>query len=297
MNDLKPKKLGRGLGALLSPEDFSILNPNSKVRMHTDYVEAISVDLIDTNPYQPRTDFDDDALAELSESIQMHGLIQPITIRPVENGRYQLIAGERRLRASKLAGYRDIYAYIRTADEMQAIQMALVENLQREDLNALEIAYSYKRLMDEFNLTQEELSKRVSKNRSTIANFLRLLNLSKETQAALRDDKITMGHARAIVGLEDFKLQNMALAEVINKQLSVRQTESLIKQLFKNQVKPKVNVTVKLPQSYLEIKSGLMQKFNSKIEISRNLKGEGKLMIHFKTDEDFQRILKQITGE
>ena len=297
MNDPKPKKLGRGLGALLSPEDFSILNPNSKVRMHTDYMEAISVDLIDTNPYQPRTDFDDDALSELSESIQMHGLIQPITVRPVENGRYQLIAGERRLRASKLAGYRDIYAYIRTADEIQAIQMALVENLQREDLNALEIAYSYKRLIDEFNLTQDELSKRVSKNRSTIANFLRLLNLSKETQAALRDDKITMGHARAIVGLEDFKLQNMALAEVINKQLSVRQTENLIKQLFKNQVIPKVKVAVKLPQSHLEIKSDLTQKLNSKIDISRNLKGEGKLTIHFKTDDDFQRLIRQIIGE
>ena len=230
--------LGKGLGALLGEGEYSVLAPNSSVRVKADANTNIKIDSIDLNPGQPRTDFDPVALEELAQSIKTYGLIQPITVRPIEKGRYQLISGERRLRAAKLAGMTEIPAYVRSVDEIQSIQMALVENIQREDLNAIEIAVSYQRLLDECNLSQDELSEKVGKGKTTIVNYLRLLKLSKEVQIAVRDNTISMSHARVIVGFDDFEIQNKLLDEILKKNLSVHEAEALSKKIAK-EVKPR----------------------------------------------------------
>ena len=235
--DKEAKKLGKGLGALLGGGNLPIAQ-NSAARIKQDSVGTIRIESIELNPNQPRSKFDEEALRELAESIKTYGLIQPITVRPIANGKYQLISGERRLRACKLAGLQEIPTYVRTVDDMQSIQMALVENIQREDLNALEIALSYQRLMDEFGFSQDEISAKVGKNRSTITNYMRLLKLSLPAQIAVRDNVISMGHARALVAVENEKLQEKLLKQVIDGGLSVRQTEALVKK-HSSEFKPK----------------------------------------------------------
>ncbi len=283
--------LGKGLGALLGEGEYSVLAPNSSARVKADSNTTIRIDSIDVNPGQPRTDFDQEALEELAQSIKTYGLIQPITVRPIEKGRYQLISGERRLRASKLAGLTEIPAYVRSVDEVQSIQMALVENIQREDLNAIEIAVSYQRLLDECSLSQDELSEKVGKGKTTIVNYLRLLKLSKEVQIAVRDNKVSMGHARSIVGFEDFNVQNQMLEEVLQKNLSVRETEALAKRLSQT-VKPKRKITVRLSDQVQSFKDGFSAKLGSKVSIVKDAKGIGKITIPFKSDDELSKIIK-----
>ncbi|MBR6063876.1 MAG: ParB/RepB/Spo0J family partition protein [Bacteroidales bacterium] len=287
------KKLGKGLGALLGGGDLPIAS-NSVARIKQDSVGKIRIDSIEVNPNQPRTKFDEEALRELAESIKTYGLIQPITVRPIANGRYQLISGERRLRACKLAGLQEVPTYVRTVDEMQSIQMALVENIQREDLNALEIALSYQRLVDEFGFSQEEVSEKVGKNRTTVTNYLRLLKLSLPAQIAVRDNVISMGHARALVTLENEKLQEKVLKQVIDNGLSVRQTESLVKK-YSSEFKPaKTKIKITLSDEVNQFVSSISKKLNSKVSVNKDLSGKGKIVIPFTSDEDLKQMISKL---
>ncbi len=287
------RKLGKGLGALLGGGDLPIAS-NSVARIKQDSVGKIRIDSIEVNPNQPRAKFDEEALRELAESIKTYGLIQPITVRPIANGKYQLISGERRLRACKLAGLQEIPTYVRTVDEMQSIQMALVENIQREDLNALEIALSYQRLVDEFGFSQEEVSDKVGKNRTTITNYLRLLKLSLPAQIAVRDNVISMGHARALVTLENEKLQEKVLKQVIDGGLSVRQTESLVKK-YSSEFKPaKTKIKITLSDEVNQFVSSISKKLNSKVSVSKDLSGKGKIVIPFTSDEDLKQMISKL---
>ena len=286
--------LGKGLGALLGEGEYAVLSPNSSVRVKADTNTNIRIDSIDLNPGQPRTDFDPVALDELAQSIKTYGLIQPITVRPIEKGRYQLISGERRLRAAKLAGMTEIPAYVRSVDEIQSIQMALVENIQREDLNAIEIAVSYQRLLDECNLSQDELSEKVGKGKTTIVNYLRLLKLSKEVQIAVRDSKISMSHARVIVGFDDFEIQNKLLDEILKKNLSVHEAESLSKKIAK-EVKPRRKIHVRLSDKVIAFKDYFSKRVGSTVSIVKDAKGIGKITIPFKSDDELARIIETLS--
>lgn len=260
----------------------------------TTSITSISIDSIEANPFQPRKEFDQEALDELAQSIRQQGVITPITVRHMPDGKYQLIAGERRLRASQLAGLKEIPAYIRIATDTQMMEMALVENIQRENLNAMEIAFSYNALIEECQLTHEQLSEKVGKNRSTITNYLRLLNLPSETQIALSSDQISMAHARCLVNVEDTETHLALLHDIINKQLSVRQTEQLVKQIANH--KPVVTTRKKedLPETHAATRSALKQYLQSEVDIKRSRRGKGTLTIHFNNDRDFERIIKLI---
>ena len=293
MMDKDAKKLGKGLGALLGGGNLPIAQ-NSAARIKQDSVGTIRIESIEVNPNQPRAKFDEEALKELAESIKIYGLIQPITVRPIANGKYQLISGERRLRACKLAGLQEIPTYVRTVDDMQSIQMALVENIQREDLNALEIALSYQRLMDEFGFTQDEVSDKVGKNRSTITNYVRLLKLSLPAQIAVRDNVISMGHARALVAVEDEKLQEKLLKQVVDGGLSVRQTETLVKK-HTSEFKPaKTKIKITLSDEVNQFMSSLSKKLNSKVSVNKDLSGKGKITIPFTSDDDLKQIISKL---
>jgi ParB family chromosome partitioning protein len=258
----------------------------------------IPLDHIEVNPFQPRTTFEEESLNELADSIRVHGVIQPITVRRLENNRYQLIAGERRLRASKLAGKKEVPAFARAASDQESIEIALIENIQREDLNPLEIAINYKRLQDECELTQEELAVRLGKNRSTVTNFIRLLKLPPDLQAGLRDNKITMGHAKALLSLDDVGSLLAAYKETILKGLSVRQVEELVRQY---ESKPKKNAPVAnnakpLPFTVKKMQDKLTSALSTKVQISRTQDGKGEIVVKFYNDDDLERIVESITG-
>ena len=293
MNAIQKKKaLGRGLSALISTSTPTneVVALDSPSRIETNNIDNINIDTIDANPWQPRTEFESIALQELSDSIKTHGLIQPITVRKTENGRYQLISGERRLRASTLANLTEIPAYIRSVNDQQMIEMALVENIQRENLNSIEIALCYQRLIDECQLTQDQLSEKVGKNRSTITNFLRLLKLSSTVQLAVRDNKISMGHAKIIAGLTSADKQEELCKQIIENELSVRSTELLAKKMNENNVQ-QTKTKINLPEDFSHSKKELAHTLNAKVEISRNIKGKGSIQIGFKNDEDFRRLI------
>ncbi|APD05789.1 putative chromosome-partitioning protein ParB [Flavobacteriaceae bacterium UJ101] len=287
----KKRALGRGLSALLSADHNEI---NSAQDKNADQVVGnimeISLSDIEVNPFQPRTQFDSTALEELAGSIKELGVIQPITVR--KNGSiFQLVSGERRFRASKLAGLETIPAYVRLANDQEMLEMALVENIQRQDLDAIEVALSYQRMIDEINLTQDEMSKRVGKKRSTITNYLRLLKLDPIVQTGIRDKMISMGHGRALIIIEDPTDQIDVYEQIIKNNLSVRQTEDLVKR-FKEQddiesSKPKKSG---LTNSHKKAIKDFSNHFNTKIAINRNTSGKGKITIEFKNDEDFERI-------
>ena len=232
---MKKKALGRGLSALLSdtPETQKL----EEAPVSTGPMNEIPITDIEVNPYQPRKNFDQEALRELADSIKVHGIIQPITVRKLARNQYQLISGERRFQPSKLAGLKSIPAYVRSADDQQMLEMSLIENIQRENLNPIEIALSYQRLLTECNLKQEELGDRVGKNRSTVTNYLRLLKLPPDIQIALRDNKLSMGHARAIISIESPDIQLIIFKRTIQEDLSVRQVEELVRSMSKNKVK------------------------------------------------------------
>jgi ParB family transcriptional regulator, chromosome partitioning protein len=292
----KKSALGRGLSALLETPEAEVTEKDvDSGRYMAGAVASISIKHIEANPFQPRQDFEVEALQELAESITRQGIIQPITVRKMGTGSYQLISGERRLRAAKLAGLQTIPAYIRLAKDNQMLEMALVENIQRENLNPIEVAISYQRLMDECSLTQEKLSEQVGKKRATIANYLRLLKLPAEIQVALRDERITMGHARALISIEDKALQLSILNQIIENGLSVRDVEEMSRETHQEGKKTtQKRTTYKLPPQYQEVRAELAEVLHAKVDVKRTPKGQGSIVIPFKSDEDLERILQII---
>jgi len=284
----KKNVLGRGLGALIEEAEPDVRLEKRTVTAGTE----LDIDLIESNPFQPRTDFDQESLFELSESIRQLGMIQPVTVRRLATGRFQLISGERRLKAAKMSGATSIPAYIRTADDQGMLEMALVENIQREDLNAIEIALSYQRLIDECSLTQEVLSTRVGKKRSTVANYLRLLKLPAEIQHGIKEDQISMGHARALLAMDNTSSQIDLFFKIIDDGLSVRKTEALANKYSKAEIKtdkqPKTDIEIK---PYQELATQLSGFLSSKVELQRTNKGAGKIIIPFGSDDELERIL------
>ncbi len=293
---IKKSALGKGLSALLESSDTDVTsNVNAAATGGVvGSIAQIPLDQIEANPFQPRVDFDDTALAELSTSIKEQGIIQPITVRKLGYDKYQIISGERRYKASKLAGLKTIPAYIRVANDQGMLEMAIVENIQRKDLNALEVALSYKRLIDECSLTQEELSDRLGKNRSTITNFLRLLKLPPDIQASVRDGKISMGHARAILGVDDIDKQLYIYKEILSKELSVRDVELLARETGNRSTikKKKTEMKDQLSFEFSKIQNILTSHFGAKIQLQRSNNGSGKIVIPFQNDEDLNRVLE-----
>ncbi len=289
----KKNALGRGLGALI--DDGKIENPEREggAVAPADIINEIELDKIDVNPFQPRNNFDEEALEELAESIRELGIIQPVSVRLLENGRYQLITGERRIRAAKKVGITTIPAYIREANDQSMLEMALVENIQREDLDAIEVAISYQRLIEECDLTQENLSQRVGKKRATVTNYLRLLKLPAEIQLGIRGRDLSMGHARTLVNVEDPDIQLQAYQKILSDELSVRKTEELVRNLKEKKEQPAPDPQPKqdLPAEYTELKNHLSEFFSSKVEFKRNNDGAGKIVISFSSDEDLERII------
>ena len=292
----KKRGLGRGLEAILQSPETDITSSDISGNYVAGAVAELNIDFIEANPFQPRTDFDDNALKELAESIKIQGVIQPVTVRKMGRDKYQLISGERRLRASKLAGRKTIPVYIRVANDEQMLEMALIENTHREGLNAIEIALSYQRLIEECNITQEQLSEKVGKDRSTVTNFLRLLKLPPEVQIALRDGFISMSQARAIINIEDKTKQLIILKEIIDKDLSVRQVEELVRSLNTKNAKTKKQKDV-LPETVILKVDALSKTLNTKVKINRNSKGKGSLTINFKNDDDFERLISLINKD
>ncbi len=282
----KHRGLGRGLDAILQSPETDITSADISGNYVAGAIAQIEIDKIETNPFQPRTDFDETALNELTESIKNQGVIQPVTVRKMGYDKYQLISGERRLRASKMAGLKTIPVFIRVANDEQMLEMALIENIHRENLNAIEVAISYQRLLEECKLTQDKLSEKVGKDRSTVANFLRLLKLPAEIQIAIRDGYITMGHARALVNISDKSKQLIILKRIIDEDLSVRQVEMLARE--KTPAKKQKAI---VPESYKVQADALSKALNMGVKVSRDSKGKGSLTINFKNDEEFERLL------
>lgn len=293
---IKKNALGKGLSALLENIETDVTSKTdvSGAPVIVGAVANIAVDKIEANPFQPRTDFQEEALQELSDSIKEQGIIQPLTVRKLGYDKYQLISGERRLKASKLAGLQHVPAYIRIANDQAMLEMALVENIQREDLNAIEIAISYKRLIEECNLTHEELSKRVGKSRTTVTNFLRLLKLPAEIQIGIRDTKISMSHARTIINIDDEATQLAIYNDIINKQLSVRDVEELTRRTSTTKVKRTTTTvtTTVLPYEFQRMQERLSRILESPVEIKQDTAGTGKIIIQYLSDDDLKRILE-----
>ncbi len=286
----KKKALGRGLSALLDSSSDENMQPEAE-NVLSSAVAEIPLSQIVSNPLQPRTEFEAEALEELAQSIKQQGIIQPVTIRQTGPEKYQLISGERRYRASLMAGLTSIPAYIRTVDDNQVLEMALVENIQRQDLNSIEIAISFQRLLDECNYTQETLSSKVGKNRTTVTNYLRLLRLPAEIQVALRDDLISMGHARALISLEDQETQLTILKNILAKKLSVREVESIVQNLNKQETENQAKKKTPLPHHFLPYKTQLEQKLGSRIDLKLNNKGKGSVVINIRDEEDLKNFL------
>jgi ParB family chromosome partitioning protein len=289
----KRNALGKGLSALLENANTDITSNKKDETLVTGSVSNIPVSQIETNPFQPRTDFEAQALLDLANSIKEQGIIQPVTVRKMGYDKYQLISGERRFRASQIAGLTSIPAYIRIANDQAMLEMALVENIQRENLNAIEVALSYKRLIEECSLTQEDLSKKVGKERSTIANFLRLLKLPAEIQAAIRDGKITMGHARALLALDSETKQVSVYKQILDEELSVRQVEGLSRNIssYKSKLNKAGNSNAGATFELEKLAENLNQHFKAKVKVQKANNGSGKITIPFRSEDDLGRIL------
>ncbi|MDR1895383.1 MAG: ParB/RepB/Spo0J family partition protein [Prevotellaceae bacterium] len=289
----KKNVLGKGLGALIAPSE----EVKNDVPVSVENYE-IAISKIRANPFQPRTSFDEESLQELADSIKIHGIIQPLTLRAMEEDEYQIISGERRFRAAQIAGLKTVPAYIRIANDQETLEMALIENIQREDLDAIEIALSYSRLIDECKLTQEELGDRLGKKRSTVTNYLRLLTLDADVQRAIRERKLSMGHARSLVGLTNPEIQRKLANKIIDEGLSVRRIEEIIKKMA--QEKPaKQNSshskTDELSDRFCVLVELLESKFNNKIQIKQNRKGEGSIVINYTSDDDIEKFIKNLS--
>ena len=290
MGKSKQKKvLGRGLSALLNNDDHIIESVgDNNAELIIGSIVDLPIEKISNNPFQPRTHFNEESIKELSTSIKQLGVIQPVTVRKIKGNKYQLVSGERRLRASKLAGLKTIPSYVRLADDKESLEMALVENIQRQDLDPIEIGLSYQRLIDEIKLTQDQLSERVGKKRSTIANYMRLLKLDPIIQTGIRDQFITMGHGRALVNISDSKLQIDLYKKIVKKGLSVRGVESLVKNLRDTKTKSSDNyLSPFINQAAEELKTIL----GTSVSVSSNKQGKGILKINFDSQEELQNIL------
>lgn len=290
----KKKALGKGLGALLESQETDITNRAGDIGTVVGSIAQVKIEDIDVNPFQPRTEFEKEALVELANSIKEHGIIQPITLRKNGYGKYQIISGERRFRASQIVGLTEVPAYIRVANDQAMLEMAIVENVQRQDLNPIEVAISFQRLIDECDLTQEELGEKVSKNRSTVTNYLRLLNLPAVIQAGLKENELSMGHARALLGVKDENELIRLYNKVIEEKLSVRKTEELVKgekevaQTTPVQPKPRYSL------SYEEQKKRdyLSAQFDTPVNIKKDNNGTGKIVIPFQNQKHLKEILE-----
>jgi ParB family chromosome partitioning protein len=297
MEKKKPSKkrvLGRGLGALLDDSSYESGPRLTSDSVQVNTINDLDIHFIKSNPFQPRSDFDREALEELAESIKTQGIIQPITVRKVTANEFQLISGERRLMACKIAGLESIPAYVREANDQQMLEMALIENIQRENLNAIEIALSYQRLISECNLKQEELGDRVGKKRTTVNNYLRLLKLPPDIQAGIRDDKISMGHARALVNIENIDLQLSLFHKIVKDELSVRKVEALARKFssFQGGQRPHELKPASLSPELNKLKEALSSYFGTKIEISSKGSEKGEIKIPFMSNEDLNRIIE-----
>jgi ParB family chromosome partitioning protein len=291
--------LGKGIRSLLQSIDTEMKTTSGELKSSVvesvTSMQRIAVADIEPNPKQPRKDFDEQALQELSQSIKLHDLVQPVTVSVMPHGKFRLIAGERRWRAAKLAGIKDIPAYVRKADDHQLLELALLENLQREDLNAMEIALSYKRMMEELNHTQEEVAERMGKERSTVANYIRLLKLPPDIQVAVRKNQLTMGHARALINVDTIDKQLYIFNEIIKNGLSVRQTEELVRKLYKSGGAPgKDTEKGGLPPAFKKIEDTLSSHFSAKVKVSHSKKGNGSILIEYYSIHDLNKILEQI---
>lgn len=295
----KKQALGRGLSALLKDPENDIKSAEDKnADKLVGHIVELELSAIEVNPFQPRTSFNEESLKELASSIRELGVIQPITVRKLDFGKYQLVSGERRFRASKLVGLKTIPAYIRIANDQESLEMALVENIQRQDLDPIEIALSYQRLIDEIQLTQEQLSDRIGKNRSTIANYLRLLKLDPIIQTGMRDGFLSMGHGRTLINIDDTQKQLEIYEKILQKSLSVRETEQLVREL--NADGKTNSPTTKKSAVSKTYKKGIKEfseYLGTKVDVKVTKKGSGKLTIPFSSEEDFERIKKLIRGE
>jgi ParB family chromosome partitioning protein len=294
-NPKKRSALGKGLSALLENAETDITTKSSNAGV-VGSVSMLPIDSIEANPFNPRTSFEREALEELSQSIAVHGIIQPLTVRKLGRDNYQLISGERRFRASQMAGLKEVPAYIRVANDQTMLEMALVENIQREDLNAIEVALSYSRLIEECSLTQDELSQKVAKSRSSITNHLRLLKLPAEIQASVRDNSISMGHARALVSVGDEAIQLAIHGRVIEDGLSVRDTEALVREGY---VEPRSSVpssteraTIAISEKQFTFKEHLSDRLSARVDIRKSATGGGKIVVNFNSEVDLNRIIE-----
>ena len=288
MKKQKPA-LGRGLGALLGTDGQ--LRSGEDARALVGGIFELSVSSIQPNPFQPRQEFNREALESLAQSIEQLGIIQPITVRATKGDEFELISGERRLRAAKLAGLKEIPAYIRPAKDARMLEMALVENVQRKELNPIEVALGYQRLIDEYNLTQEEVAQRVGKNRSTITNFLRLLHLPPKIQVGLREGVVTTGHARALLSLPDDRSKNRIFVEIQREQLSVREVEQRVNALSNQTRKPKKR-TADSTAYTTQIENKLRKQLSTKVQIKNTAQGPGQIIIHYYCEDDLSRIIE-----
>jgi ParB family transcriptional regulator, chromosome partitioning protein len=290
--------LGKGIRSLLQSIDSDLKTSSGTLK--TNVVEnvtginKISVDDIEVNPKQPRRDFDETALNELAASIKLHDIIQPVTVSKLANGKYRLISGERRLRASKIAGLTEIPAYIRQANDAQLLELALLENLQREDLNAMEIALSYKRMMDELDYTQEQVAERMGKDRSTVANFIRLLKLPPDIQLAVRTGALSMGHARALINVDTIDKQIYIFKEIKDKGLSVRQTEALVRTLYKETGAVKKSSKSHLPPVFQRIEDKLASQFSTRVKLRHSRNGSGQITFDYYSQDELSHLLRQM---
>jgi ParB family chromosome partitioning protein len=293
----KNDALGKGIRSLLQNIDADLKSTAGSLKTEliekTTGIFLVPLEKILVNPNQPRKDFDETSLSELAASIKIHGIIQPLTVSAIANGKYRLIAGERRYRASKIAGLKEVPVYVRQTADENLLELALLENLQRENLNAIEIALSYKRLMDDLDYTQEKVSERMGKERSTIANYIRLLKLPPDIQVAVRNGVISMGHARAIINVDVVDKQLYIFSEIRNKGLSVRQTEDLVRKLYTGQpVKPKVKI--QLPDAYRKIEDNLASQFGTKVKLSHQKKGNGSILFEYYSLEELNSLLEKL---
>ena len=290
--------LGKGIRSLLQSIDADLKTTSGDLK--PSIVEAatnmlrVPLDQIETNPRQPRHDFDEVALQELAHSIRLHDIIQPVTVSKLPSGKYRLISGERRYRAARIAELKDIPAYVRQADDQQLLELALLENLQREDLNAMEIALSYKRMMEELNYTQEQVAERMGKERSTVANYIRLLKLPPDIQVAVRSNQLSMGHARALINVDTVDKQLYLFNEIKQKGLSVRQTEELVRKLYKENTPVKNSVKTSLPEAFKRIEDNLASHFSTRVKLNHNKKGEGSISIEYYSLQELNKLLDQL---
>ena len=294
----KKDALGKGIRSLLQNIDADLKSTagslKSEVVERTTASARIPLDQIEINPKQPRRDFDETALSELAASIKLHDIIQPLTVSKLPTGKYRLIAGERRFRAAKIAGLKDVPVYLRQANDSELLELALLENLQREDLNAIEIALSYKRLMDELDYTQEQVAERMGKERSTVTNYIRLLKLPPDIQVAVRTGVISMGHARALVNVDVVDKQLFIFSEIKNKGLSVRQTEDLVRRMYTGEHAVKKSVKAQLVPSFKKIEDNLASQFNTKVKMQHNKKGHGSVTFEYYSLEELNGLLDKL---